>query len=79
MKILRSALTAFAALCFVALALAADPAGAWKWTITPPNGDPIEISVKLEFKDGKLTGTYQSPFGEAAISKGTFKDGAIAF
>lgn len=79
MKILRSALTAFAALCFVAIAFAADPAGAWKWTITPPNGDPIEISVKLEFKDGKLTGTYQSPFGEAAISKGTFKDGAIAF
>lgn len=79
MKILRSAVVAFASLYLAAIAFAADPSGSWKWTVSPPNGDPIEISVKLEFKDGKLTGTYQSPFGEAAISKGTFKDGAIAF
>lgn len=79
MKTLRSAATAFAFVCVTAIAFAADPSGSWKWSITPPNGEAIEISAKLEFKDGKLTGTYQSPFGEAAISKGTFKDGAIGF
>ena len=32
-----------------------------------------------ELKDGKLTGIYQRPFGEAPISQGTFKDDAVAF
>jgi hypothetical protein len=79
MKLLRSACVAFTSLFLAAIVFAADPSGSWKWTISPPNGDPIEISAKLELKDGKLTGTYQSPFGEAPISKGVFKDNAIAF
>ena len=80
MKLLR-AFAAVAALFFTALVFAASasPAGTWKWTITTPNGDAIEASVKLELKEGKLTGVYTSPFGEAPISQATFKDGEIAF
>jgi hypothetical protein len=80
MKIPRSIRAAAAALLLTTSVFAAtDPSGAWKWSATPPNGDPIEISLKLELKDGKLAGTYKSPFGESPISKATLKEDAIAF
>jgi hypothetical protein len=79
MKLPRSASLAFVAFSLTAAAFAADAAGNWKWNITPPNGDAIEISLTLEMKDGKLSGTYHSPFGEAKISNATLKDNAIAF
>ena len=52
-------------LLFAAGAQAGDPAGSWKWKITTPNGDTIETSLKLELKDGSLTGTYANQFGES--------------
>src|SRR5687767_3942135 len=82
MKLLRPAFAAFAALLFTALVFAADasPAGAWKWTINAPTGDSIDVSVKLELSDdGKLTGTYESPFGTAKISQASFSEGKVAF
>jgi hypothetical protein len=78
-KPLRSVFTVLFSLCVTAMAFAGDPSGAWKWSITPPNGEPVEVSLKLTLKEGKLSGTYQSPFGEAAISKVILKDDAISF
>jgi hypothetical protein len=79
MKPFRSLCLALLALAFTLSASAADPAGSWKWTIAPPNGDPVEVSLTLEMKEGKLSGTYRSPFGEAKISNATLKADAIAF
>lgn len=80
MKLFRSLAVAFAALYLAAIGFAAaDPSGAWKWSLNRPDGEPIEVSLKLELKEGKLTGTYKSPFGEAPISKTSVKDDVIAF
>jgi hypothetical protein len=57
-----------------------DPSGLWKWTISPQGaGQTFDVSAKLSFAGGKLTGVYQSRMGEAPISDASFKDGAIAF
>ncbi len=57
----------------------ADPTGTWKWTVER-NGEKIERTVKLEYKDGKLTGTSPTPDGkEAKLEDGTFKDGEVTF
>lgn len=82
MKLIRSLAAACAALFLFASLFAADgsPAGTWKWTIETPNGDSIEASARLELDgDGKLSGTYESPFGAAKISDGSFKDDTVAF
>lgn len=75
---LRTLALAPLALIAASAALAGDPTGSWKWTVSTPNGE-IAISARFEHKDGQLTGTYTSPFGEAPISDGSFKDDAIAF
>ena len=81
MKPFRTLALALLALSISALAFAADasPAGLWKWTLNIPSGDSVEASVKLQHDEGKLSGTYSSPFGEAPISKGSYVDGAIVF
>ena len=58
---------------------AADPSGEWKWSLTTPNGDTFAVSLKLELKNGQLTGFYAGQTGGAPISDASFKDGAIAF
>lgn len=79
MKSSRKLLVALVVACFTAVAaFAADPTGNWKWTQEGRNG-PQETTAKLALKDGKVTGTVTSPRGDAEISDGTFKDGAIAF
>ncbi|QEL20861.1 lipocalin/fatty acid-binding family protein [Limnoglobus roseus] len=56
-----------------------DPTGTWKWTVER-NGQKTERSVKLELKDGKLTGTSPTPDGkETKLEDGTFKDGDVTF
>lgn len=67
-------------------AASADPSGTWKWTQQGRNGGSgFEQTLKLELKDGKLTGTMlggQTPRGtmpDVAIGDASFKDGAIAF
>ena len=78
----------FAACLMTASMYAADatPAGTWKWTAPGRGGNPgVERTLKLEFADGKLTGTLlgaqmgQFAIPDAAISDGTFKDGTVAF
>jgi hypothetical protein len=79
MKRLRILTLATLALAGASAVQAGDPAGAWNWSITTPNGDTIDVSLKLELKDGKLTGTYSNRFGDAPIKDASFKDDVVAF
>ena len=79
MKNIRRFAASCAVLLVATLAWAGDPGGAWKWTLAAPTGDKIDVSLKLEWKDGKLTGTYSNQFGEAPIKDASFKDEVIAF
>ncbi len=80
MKTLRTLLAAVLAAVSVVSAFAAEttPAGSWKWTANGPQG-PIEVTARLEFKDGKVTGVIAARDTETAIQPGTFKDGQIDF
>ena len=71
---------AFAAVCLTSiLALAADVAGTWKWSVPGRDGQPREFTLKLELKDGQLTGSLTGFRGETPISDASFKDGQVAF
>lgn len=89
---MKSPLRLIAALCaacfLTAAAIAADasPTGTWKWTQPGRNGGPgFEQTLKLDYKDGALTGTLlgaQGPMGQipdVAIADASFKDGSVAF
>ena len=78
MKTKSKILAALAAIVMTTGAFAADIAGNWKWTTQGQNGAQ-ESTAKFELKEGKLTGTVTSPRGEAAISAGSVKEGAVAF
>jgi hypothetical protein len=62
----------------VAAALAADPAGTWKWSASSPNGE-IATTLKLQSKDGKLEGAYSNQYGDTAISNASLQDDVITF
>jgi len=68
----------FFAVGMTTAALAADPSGTWKWTTHSPNGE-INTTLKLESKDGKLTGAYSNQFGDAEISKASLQGDVITF
>lgn len=87
MKSYRTLLAALIAACFftvAAFAAEVTPAGTWKWT-QQGRGNPMERTLKLDYKDGKLTGTvlgmqmgnFNIP--DTAISDGSFKDGTVSF
>ena len=89
---MNSPLKMFAALCaalgLVAAALAAEasPAGTWKWTVQGrQGGQGFEQTLKLDYKDGKLSGTMlgvqggQFQIPDTEISDASFKDGTIKF
>ncbi len=89
MNSIRKLCAACLAACFFTVAaFAADnsPTGIWKWTTQGRSGgQTYEQTLKLDYKDGKLTGTlvgikserFQMP--DTAISDASFKDGAIKF
>ncbi len=88
MKSLRLLLAAFAAVCLIstaARAQAADPTGTWKWSQPGRGGNPQEISAKLAFANGALTGTVTLPARGGGdpisidISDASFTDGTVAF
>ena len=56
----------------------ADPAGTWKWSTKSPGGE-IPTTLKLEWKDGKIAGTYSNQYGDTAISNASLQDGVIRF
>jgi hypothetical protein len=89
MKNTSKFLAAFCAACFFAVAaFAADasPAGTWKWMQAGRQGGAgSERKIKIENKDGKLTGAmlpYESPMGampETPLKDLTVKDGVVSF
>ncbi len=78
MKAFRLLCSFFAVVTIASAAFAADPTGNWKWSTQSPNGE-IETTLKLESKDGKLTGAYSNQFGDTTISNVSFQDNVIAF
>lgn len=89
MKSYLKLFAAFSAACLLTVAVfAADvsPAGTWKWTPPGRGGNPgVERTLKLDYADGKLTGTLlgakmgQFDVPDTAIADGAFKDGMVAF
>jgi hypothetical protein len=76
---LRSLFATVAAVCVLtAAAHAADPTGTWTWTQTR-NGNTRTSTLKLDYKDGNLTGSVSGRGGETPIADASFKDPAIAF
>lgn len=80
MKSLRLIGAALAAVFLTSvLAFAGDPTGTWKWSIPGREGQPREVTLKLELKDGLLTGNMSGFRGDMPISNASFKDDQIAF
>lgn len=67
-----------AAAAFAAAAFAGDPTGTWNWTTHSPAGD-LETTLKLENKEGQLSGNYSNQFGDAKIAHGAIKDDVVTF
>lgn len=77
-----------AALCVTLAAFAAEasPTGTWKWTVQGrQGGQGFEQTLKLDHKDGKLTGTVLGTqrgnfnIPDTEISDASFTDGTIKF
>jgi hypothetical protein len=73
-------------LTVAAFAADASPTGTWQWTQAGRGGNPgTERAMKLELKDGKLTGTLprwqmgDNTIPEAAISDASLKAGTVGF
>lgn len=89
MKSSLKLLAALCAACFITVAAFAaemSPTGTWKWTAQGRGGGPgFEMTLKLDLKDGALTGTMvgmQGPQGaipDVAIGDASFKDGTVKF
>jgi hypothetical protein len=70
-----------AAFLAVTAAAAGDPTGTWKWTRTGRDGQTVEVTMKLAFNDGKVTGTVtgfrgqENPISDAKLEEDhlTFK------
>lgn len=72
-------LASAAAIVLNVSAFAADPSGSWKWTMTNPNGESSESTLKLELKEGKLAGSVTGRRGETPISDATFTNDQVKF
>ena len=55
-----------------------DPTGTWKYKVKFGEKE-FDATIKLELKDGKLTGALVGGKNETKIEEGTFKEGDIAF
>ena len=80
----NAALCGGLALCLVlgltAGASAADnPTGTWKYTVMPPGGQAVEVTLTLKLEGDKLTGTSKRADMETKIEDGKFKDGEVSF
>src|SRR3954467_3522130 len=80
--------SAFVVCLAAASAFAADasPTGTWKWTVQGrQGGQGFEQTLKLDYKDGKLSGTLLGVQGnqfsvpDTPISDASFSDGTVKF
>lgn len=86
MKLLRSFLAVFLGVAACALSRAADasPAGTWKWSAGRA-GQVAEQTLKLDYQEGRLSGTLLGSqggpvkFPDTPIAEATFKDGVVRF
>ncbi|MBI5690136.1 MAG: hypothetical protein HZC55_08545 [Verrucomicrobia bacterium] len=68
-----------------AATFAADPTGTWKWSTPGRDGQAFESTLKLELKDGKLSGTMvgiqrdQFQIPDTPIGDASFKGDVVAF
>lgn len=61
-------------------AMAADPTGTWKWSMTTQNGEKRETTLKLKVADGKLEGTISGRQGaDTPITDGKIDGDTISF
>ena len=82
LKVCASLAACLALALFVTTAPAADkadPNGTWKYTVMPPGGEAIEVTLKLKLEGDKLTGTTKRGDMETKIEEGKFKDGEVSF
>ncbi len=87
MKSTFKLIAAIAAACFVSVAaFAADASGTWKWTQQGRQGGAgFEVTLKLEVKEGALSGTLlgmQGPQGaipDVAIGDASVKGDVVSF
>jgi len=69
-----------AALFTTVSAFAGDPTGTWTWTRQGRDGQTAEVTGKLQFVDGKLTGTVTGFQGrENPISEGKLEGDQLSF
>lgn len=82
----------FLAACFAACLLSvsasaaeAAPSGMWKWTVQARSGQGFEQTLKLDYKDGKLSGilvgarTERFQVPDTPIADASFENGTIKF
>lgn len=69
-----------------ALAAEASPAGTWVWTVQGrQGGQGFEQTLKLEYKNGQVSGTLlgmqggQFQIPDTPISEASYKDGRLTF
>jgi hypothetical protein len=67
------------ALAIAAIGLAADVNGAWKGTVTLPDGSTRENTLTLKAEAEKLSGSIASQAGESKFDNGTVKGDDLAF
>jgi len=87
MKSTFKLIAALATACFVSVAaFAADASGTWKWTQQGRQGGPgAEVTLKLEAKEGVLTGPMlglqgsQGAMPDVAIGDGLVKGDLVSF
>ena len=79
MKSLRLFGAALAALSSAAIALAGDPTGLWKWSYPSKEGPPVVYVLRLELKDGQLTGGFVVKDGEVPVKDATFNNERVTF
>jgi hypothetical protein len=89
MKLHRTLIASLLTACLLtvaAYAADASPAGIWKWTVQGrQGGQGFEQSLKLDYKDGKVTGTLLGRQGgqfsvpDTEIKDASFKDGQLTF
>jgi hypothetical protein len=89
MNFSRQWISPFLFVCVLASAVfaaEASPAGVWKWTVQGrQGGSGFEQTVKLDYKNGTLTGimpgrgTGQYSVPDTPISEASFKDGEVKF
>lgn len=78
MKLKTIFLTAGLLLTLFAAAFAAEIDGKWAGQVQGPQG-AMDITIVLKAEGEKLTGTYASQLGEAAIKEGSIKGSDVAF